>query len=122
MLLMATTNTIKSRPVQSLIEKWGAGRQITTLACPGLADLVESSVTIDHERAVLRDLELVQPRLEDLLKRVPSPRRIDGVILGRTHYVYLKSQIQAYFPDAKLYDGNSGVARRVRELLLSASL
>ena len=39
-----------------------------------------------------------------------------AVVLGCTHYVYMQSQIQAYY-DCPTYDGNDGVARRLRGAL-----
>ena len=40
----------------------------------------------------------------------------DGVVLGCTHYIYVKEDI-AQFYNAKIYDGNVGMANRLQSLL-----
>ncbi|MBO5479748.1 MAG: aspartate/glutamate racemase family protein [Clostridia bacterium] len=41
----------------------------------------------------------------------------DSVVLGCTHYVFLKKQIQTFYQTA-IYDGNEGIAKRLRSVLL----
>ena len=43
-------------------------------------------------------------------------RDYEEVVLGCTHYSLIKPEILKYFPEAKLIDGNEGVAKRVKEL------
>lgn len=40
----------------------------------------------------------------------------NAVVLGCTHYLYMKSQIKAYYR-CPIYDGNEGVARRLQRIL-----
>ena len=40
----------------------------------------------------------------------------DAVVLGYTHYVYMKAQISAYY-GCPVYDGNKGVAKRLANVL-----
>lgn len=103
-LLMATPVTIRSQQVARLVEKNVINQGLTLLPCAGLAELVEAAAP-------------VEAKLEELLSPIPNRDKIDAVVLGCTHYVYLKPQIQSYFPNAELIDGNSGVAKRVASLL-----
>ena len=102
-LVMATPGTIESeRTAHLLSENQNPGQEIKLLACPGLADAVESGEGVDQI-------------LDKLLSE--TPRDFDLVVLGCTHYSLIKAQIQKHFPNAELIDGNEGVARRVKNLL-----
>lgn len=112
-LLMATPSTIKSAQVQKLIQRYIASQEVTLLPCPGLAELVEKSVV----NGVLQDTPELAGLLSNLLGKVADHEKIDAVVLGCTHYIYLKSEIQKLFPNAELVDGNLGVAKRVKEVI-----
>lgn len=102
-LVMATPGTIKSERVLKLIyENRKKGQKIKLLSCQGLADAIEEDKDIDKI-------------LEGVLKDVDDD--FDSVVLGCTHYSLIKERIQKYFPGARLIDGNSGVAKRVSELI-----
>lgn len=111
-LLMATPATVKSAQVQRLIAKNITHQEISLLPCPGLANLVENTPLNE----LVTNPKIIT-RLDDLLLSVPHREMIDGVVLGCTHYIYLKQVIQKYFPNAQLFDGNLGVAKRVKDLL-----
>lgn len=103
-LVLATTNTAQSASVHNLINKnLKPDQNITVLACPGLADAIE-----------LDDKKQIRTLLDALLKDINAP---DVIVLGCTHYSLIKNEIQAYFPNAKLIDGNDGVARHVYALI-----
>ncbi|MBR2841448.1 glutamate racemase [Candidatus Saccharibacteria bacterium] len=100
-LVMATPGTIESERTARLMAEYQRPRQkIRLLACPGLADVVEAGAGIDE-------------KLAELLAKIPAP---EVIVLGCTHYSLIKPEIQKYFPEAKLIDGNEGVAKRVVEL------
>lgn len=46
---------------------------------------------------------------EQLLNEVSG----DGLVLGCTHYVFLKRYIAMLSPSLKLFDGNEGVAKQL---------
>lgn len=101
-LVMATPGTVEAeRTLQLVKENRQNGQEIELLACPGLADAIEKN-------------EGVTEVLDGLLANIDEP---DLVVLGCTHYSLIKDKIQKYFPQAKLIDGNDGVARRVRNLM-----
>lgn len=43
--------------------------------------------------------------------------KADNIVLGCTHYCYLKSALKALYPHTKIFDGNGGVATRTAQLL-----
>jgi glutamate racemase len=89
-----------------LEENQKPGQNIILLPCPGLADVIEKYLTIDSSKIV--------DKLTELLAGVPMP---DVVVLGCTHYSLIKDYIQDLFPNAKLLDGNFGIACRLKQLL-----
>jgi len=98
-LVMATPGTVESERIAQLLEEnQKSGQEIELLACAGLADAIELD-------------DGVRAKLQGLLSDVA--RDFGIVVLGCTHYSLIKTEIQKYFPSAKLIDGNEGVAKRV---------
>ena len=99
-LVLATPRTIGSDRLRSLVKRfpWCA---FTLFAPPDLAGAVE--------RAEGRAEKV---KLEDHLPR----GNYDGVVLGCTHYVYLRREISAFY-GAPVFDGNRGTAQRLASLL-----
>ena len=52
--------------------------------------------------------------LDKLFKSVP---RFDAVVLGCTHYPFLKGVISSLLPHVRIYDGGQGTARQLHRLL-----
>ena len=101
-LVMATPGTIESeRTTQLLTESKKPGQKFELLACPGLADAIETNSDVDE-------------KLRELLTN--CSKDYDTVVLGCTHYSLIKDKIQSFFPKAVLIDGNEGVAKRVKKL------
>lgn len=122
-LLLGTPNTVKSERVEQMIRKSRLQERLRLLPCPGLAEAVEAGIEVleggpDWEGARLAHPAAAEQRLAELLGGMTAAERdeIEAVVLGCTHYVWLRSQIQEWFPRAEVVDGNLGVAKRVREL------
>ncbi len=109
-LVMATAITIRLDKFHSLARRYGSHSDIITVACKGLADLIETG-----------DFE--SPKLRALLERQVGAYRekVDGVVLGCTHYPFAARQIRAVLGDMPLYDGGTGTARQTRRLLEEAA-
>ena len=110
-LVMATPGTISSSRTKDLIDNNKKDDQVINLVnCDGLANAIETKNEL---------------KIDELLKKELTPyinSNIDSVVLGCTHYPIIKDKIQNYFPNAKIIDGNSGVARRVKALLTENNL
>ncbi len=107
-LVLATPGTIAAERTKSLLkENQRPEQQITLLPCPGLADVVEAYLNTTENTKI-------DDKLHELLNDIIMP---DVVVLGCTHYSLIKDKIQKFFPNAILVDGNSGVARRVKQLI-----
>ena len=101
-LVLATPLTVKSQKYRSLFEKYG--QHALSLPSPGLMDFVERE-------------ELDTPALHNYLADLFAPYQnqvIDSVVLGCTHYLFLKNAITAHLPaGTRLLDSNDGVTRQL---------
>ena len=103
-LVMATPLTLQQEKFENLMERYGEGA--VKVPCPGLMELVEAG---DREGALRY--------LKDLFRRYP-PDTVDAVVLGCTHYVFLKDMIRDLLPERiAITDGNAGTARQLRRVL-----
>lgn len=75
--------------------------KITPFACCNLAGEIEKNVL---------NLEY------DYTPLLP-PINADAIVLGCTHYVYIKEQIRRFY-SAPVFDGNEGVASRLKSIIL----
>ena len=103
---MATPATIESERTNELVHDYKRDDQeIYLVPCVGLANAIERQAKDE-----INDL------LKDILKDYVD-KGIDSVVLGCTHYPYIKKEISAFLPDAELLDGSDGVAREVKHQL-----
>ena len=108
-LVMATPLTLRQEKFFSLMERFGA--HAVPLPCPGLMELVERE-----------DEEGARQYLTDLFSGWQLDR-IDAVVLGCTHYVFLRPMIREMLPERILItDGNAGTARQLRRVLAEKHL
>ncbi|MBQ2952624.1 MAG: glutamate racemase [Clostridia bacterium] len=103
-LVLATPMTLRLEKFRALYERYGEGA--IPLPCPGLMELVEREAH-DEARAYLQ--QLLSPY--DL-------NAVDAVVLGCTHYVFLRPILAELLPErVKVLDGNAGTARQLRRVL-----
>ncbi len=100
--LLATPATIKSARMQELLLECRG--QVTCFPLSSLAGIIENS---------LPDISSLDRYVDFNLSYLS---KYDAVVLGCTHFVYLKDLIESKFKNLKIYDGNVGVASRVRAL------
>ena len=108
-LVLATPMTLKLEKFRALYERYGEGA--IPLPCPGLMELVEREADDEARRYLL---EMFSPY--DLTK-------VDAVVLGCTHYVFLRQVLKDILPDTvSVLDGNAGTARQLRRVLMANDL
>ncbi len=104
LLVMATPLTLKQEKFLGLMDRFGA--HAAPLPCPGLMELVEREDEAGARRY-----------LTDLFDRWDL-KKVDAVVLGCTHYVFLKPLIREMLPERiRITDGNAGTARQLRRVL-----
>ncbi len=109
-LVMATPATLRQKKFQELMGHYGQRAEM--LPCPGLMEFAERG-------------EMDSPALDAYLadRFAPFPgAEVSAIVLGCTHYVFLRRAIQRAMPDARLYDGNEGTARQLRAILRAEGL
>jgi glutamate racemase len=104
-LVMATPLTLSLDKFQSLMERYG--KDALPMPCPGLMELVERGIVDGSE---------LDEYIADMRARIGG-EHVDAVVLGCTHYVFLRAAIERAFPQAQVVDGNEGTARQLVRLL-----
>lgn len=108
-LMMATPATIRLERYNNLLERFNARERVVNLACNKLAGMIEHNV-LSHSN-----------ELEDYLAGLLAPYKntgIQGIVLGCTHYVFIKEDIkEAFGEDALIFDGNRGTVNRLKSVL-----
>ncbi len=108
-LVLATPLTLRLEKFSRLMELYGEGA--VRVPCPGLMELVEA------ERE-----EEAREYLQRLFAGFDM-EQVDAVVLGCTHYVFLRSVIRDMIPEhTALTDGNEGTARQLGRVLAARGL
>jgi len=111
--VLATTGTLQSARFAALLENHGQNVRVVTQGCPGLMECIERG-------------ELAAPETRDLLGRYLRPlleQGADTIVLGCTHYPFLKPLIREIAGEGiVLIDTGAAVARQVRRRIEEAGL
>jgi glutamate racemase len=106
--VLATPVTAASQRLANLIRDYAADVEVTTVPAPGLVELVEAGKT---DGPIVE--EALRPLLEPLLAW-----DADVVVLGCTHYPFLRAVIQRVVgPGVRVVDSGEAIARRTRSVL-----
>jgi glutamate racemase len=106
--VLATTGTLKSAKFAALLDRFAHDVRVITQPCPGLVECVESgALDAPQTRALLQGF--VAPLLD---------AGCDTLILGCTHYPFLKPLLRQLVPESvSLIDTGEAVARQLGHLL-----
>ena len=111
-LVMATPGTVSGDKYLHLKHQYDEEAEVISLACPGLMEYVERG-------------ELSSPSLDAYLEDLLSPFKgsVDDVVLGCTHYPFVKSAIRKVMgEDIPILDGSLGTAKQLKRQLDAAGL
>lgn len=112
-VVMATPLTLSEEKFMRLKERFENDGEIIPLPCPGLMEIIESGDTGG---------ETVDSYLKGLFEKFGT-KHIDAVVLGCTHYPFIRPAIQKYFGDGvAVLDGGNGTAREARRRIIEAGL
>lgn len=105
-LVMATQRTLDLDKFQRLMHEYELQISVACAPCVGLADRIEQG-------------NLDAPDLIQLLQRLVGKYagQVDGVVLGCTHYPFVKQQIAQVLGDINFYDGSFGTAQHLMHKL-----
>lgn len=105
-LVMATPATIESERTYELIrDNKRYDQNIYLLPCPGLANAIEQN-----------DKEKIKRILQNDFKDYKD-KEIDAIVLGCTHYPFIREEILEVMPNTVLIDGSIGVSKEVKRQL-----
>ena len=104
-IVLATDATLRLEKFERLMALYGD--DVICVVGEGLVELVEGGKAASSE-AEARLYALLGPYID---------RQIDAVVLGCTHFPFLRAPIQRLFPQAQLFDGRDGTAQRLKYLL-----
>ncbi|MCL5935755.1 MAG: glutamate racemase [Firmicutes bacterium] len=111
--VLATSVTLSGDRFSSLLERYQNGAEVFSQPCPGLVELVEGGC---HD----------SPEALNLLKKCLAPlldKGVDTIVLGCTHYPFLKGVVQAMAgPEITVIDTGEAVARQVCRVLAGNGL
>lgn len=104
-LVLATALTVQGEKFQQLKERFPE-RDIIGIGCPGLMELVEK----------MAPQEEILAYLTEKLNPFMAEKEL-ALVIGCTHYSYLKREMQQLLPQAQIFDGITGTIRHVKEVL-----
>lgn len=104
-IVLATNATLRLDKFNRLMQRYGD--DVISVVGEGLVELVESG---------LADSAQATETLDKLLSPYKS-MQIDAIVLGCTHFPFLRASVQKLFPEAALFDGRTGTITRLKFLL-----
>ena len=105
--VMATPVTLREEKFELLLHRFADICTVHKIPAPGLAELVERGMADSPETEAL---------LRPLL--APHKDRLAAVVLGCTHYSFLREAIGTHFlPGTPILDGNEGTVRQLARRL-----
>jgi glutamate racemase len=106
--VLATVGTLKSAQFAALLESYGRNVKVVTQGCVGLVECIERG-------------ELVTPETKALIRLYTSPLLAEGadtIVLGCTHYPFVKQVIQDIVgKEITLIDTGAAVAKQLKRQL-----
>jgi glutamate racemase len=109
--ILATPATLREGKLERLIARVGGECHVEKIPAPGLVELIEHGLA-------------ESPATEALLRVLLEPwqGKLDGIVLGCTHYPFAAEAIGRILPDTVIFDGGAGTARNTRRRLAEAGL
>lgn len=112
-IVMATPLTVSGSKMHELLGRYAGGADVVPLACPGLMEFVENG-------------DLSGPEVRSYLEKLLLPhleKHADAIVLGCTHYPFLRKTIQEIAgDDIRILDGGEGTARQLHRRLKERDL
>lgn len=114
-LVLATPVTLKLEKFNRLKNKLDKDDDLIILPAKGLADLIEKTVL---EKL---DKKEIEKYVKNLFSSV-NKEEISTIVLGCTHYVFIKDLIKKIFPGKSIIDGNAGTVQYLKKTLKDANI
>lgn len=104
-LAMATPLTLSGDKFNQIVQKYGSTAEVVKVPAPKLVEFVErGELNSDALKRYLHDI------LDD---KLPA----DSIVLGCTHFPFVRGAIQEVAPNTEIIDGSLGTARYLKKQL-----
>lgn len=110
-LVMATEVTLALDKFRRLLIEYGGESKVTLVPCVGLAERIEKGNL---------DSEDIYALIDSLVGKYRG--QVESVVLGCTHYLFVKKQIQQVLGNINFFDGNTGTALQLKHVLEQTNL
>ncbi len=106
--IIATSVTKESGVYSTKLREFGCTKDIPVLACPKFVPLIESGI---------HDGPKAEAVLKSELDEFITENKIDVLVLGCTHFPFLRPSIEKLYPQLECLDPSDIVAKGVKELM-----
>lgn len=110
--VFATPATINSHAYEREINKLNPAMEIFEISCPAWVRIVE-----EHRLNQPQSLLQIKERVDEMLVHAP-----EKIVLGCTHYPYLKGIIKQFYPEKDLIDPSQSFAEFIKSDLSASGL
>ncbi len=111
--VFATELTLKEKKFDNLLDAISANSSVYRLPAPKLVDFVERGKFDYDEFTAIVDTILTSHK----------HNKLDSIVLGCTHYVFLKDFFNRYFDNSiDIFDGNEGTVKHLKNTLAKSNM
>lgn len=110
--VLATPASLRMPRFRERLAPYGDRSQLIRVPCPGLSRLIETAGPASVQ---------VSDYLNELFQSLPI-ERVDGVVVGCTHYIFTEPLIRRFAGTDQIFDGVDGTVRHLRHRLEEANL
>ncbi|MBN2794868.1 MAG: glutamate racemase [Clostridia bacterium] len=103
-IVMATPLTLKEEKYRNLVNQVMTSQKIYEVPAPDIVTLVESGMAHTFE---------MEETIKKYFKEIPM-ESIESIVLGCTHFLFIKNLLKALYPHVELIDGNEGTINQLK--------
>lgn len=100
------------RTKKEISKKYLKNENIIFMGLKNLASEIEQNIF---------DTQFIESRIEKTFNGI-NRDEVKYIVLGCTHFILIKEQFEKFFVNAKFFDGNEGISRRLNYILSSREL
>lgn len=109
--LLATPGTISREYTKNLIRDFASDCEVIKIGDANLAVIAENRLSTGHVHSE-SIAKIIRP-----FTQIPPDERPDTVVLGCTHYPFVKDVLQTLMPGVNLIDSGEAIGRRVKDVI-----
>lgn len=106
-IVMATPLTLKEEKYKNLVNQVMTSQKIYEVPAPEIVTLVESGKANSLE---------MEETIKKYFKEIPM-HSIESIVLGCTHFLFIKGLLKTLYPHIVLFDGNEGTINQLKRKL-----